>query len=421
MAGKVCSCSHNMSWHAIGGGRRLHCKYPACPCQRFDGFDSSVSGLTVASTIQGTEPLFVPNTAPANAVKAFAYAAATNTSDSVVSSFMLDMAAKTLAQQRLNKLSQDGVISTAKLGPNWCRDCRNLITASESLIVSFRYHVNLQASNEWRNFIAHLTITHVAEIFGVPENMLHSAALKYIRQHVDDTDAAEPDDELGVVVGWRTWMLSMKDNRFELVAPQSNRIVSLGVSYRKIQATHYGDRELALTHLASAKETTDVNARTLEVTVTRQQCTCGLYCYTNYEDFNSKGYLDYEGVTANVIPFGVVQMGADQKSLRASDFLINRLIVYYGTTNVNETHCTPYSDMHGLPHFEPWTRWVGKWVDPALVAYKALCQQLADQFEVSVDLVEPGMENPEKFAAIAQFEPIQNELPEWLKGGLTAQ
>ena len=421
MAGKVCSCNHGISWHALGGKRRLHCKSPACTCDLFDG----VSGLTAVSpsvqnSLKPSQAMFVPNTAPANPVRAFTFTASDGVSESVVSSFMLDMAAKALAQQRLNKLSEDGVLSLANLGPNWCRDCVNLVErkrkASELSFMSY----SVRGSTEWVRFNGHLTPKHVAEMFGVPENMLHSAALAYIRQHVNDSDQADVDDELGVIVGWRTWMLEYKVGKFRLVAPHAG-VLSLGVEYRKIQATHYGDRELALQHLAAAKESVTVNENTLYVSVTRPTCTCGLYCYCNFEDFKATSYLNYAGITANVIPFGTVQMGADQRTLRASDFLINRLIVYYGTTNVNGTHCTPYENMCGLPHFEPWVQWVGEWVDPALVVYKAMCQQLADQFEVSVDLVVMGKENPENFEAIGQFEPVQNALPDWIKGGLTVQ
>ena len=210
------------------------------------------------------------------------------------------------------------------------------------------------------------------------------------------------------MIGWRTWELLVNSSgQLQLQAPHArgSAVNDPPIVYREAQATHLGDRELCLIHLAMARSSTSVNPSTLEVRVTRTGCSCGLYCYTDFEQFARDGYLNTAHVSANVIPFGVVQMGADQLTLRTSDFLINRLIVHYGQTNVNGSHCTPQT---ANPHFDPWTRWVGEWVDPALVAYRNLCQELANQFEVQVDLAKP----PE-LEAMDSFYPIQNPLASW--------
>lgn len=381
MAGVSCSCGHAMSWHKARAGVRYGCGYPSCACSLYGV--SQGDGTYAAQ--QPAIPAFKPDTKAAAPARAFMQA----NQDSGTATFMLDLAAQTLAQARLNKLSVDGYVSLARMAAGTCRICRALRTEAEQ-VEALAYTISgaprkIHQGNPFLvNFMRdyHLTVEHTAEIFQCPADILRSAAHRYIDEHMAEGDAAARDDELGLVVGWRNWNLQWdsQQDKFALVPPHGNSSEK-AYSY-KIQATHHGDRAMALEHLANRRRDTRVDPRTLQVTVERDTCTCGLYAYTSWELFCANGYQDNTGVSGNTFPFGTINMGADGESFRASDMMLNRLVVYLGHTAISGQTVMANNGL------KPWA-WFTQEYDFTRLAYNALCQRLATQFEVQVDLALP--------------------------------
>lgn len=375
----VCTCAHGMTFHRVNRGQRLGCGWPKCDCNVYVPV-ARADAAPLAEQIKA----FKPDTSPAAPGRTFVQ----QNRDSVTSGFMLDMAAKALAQSRLNKLSPQGHLSIAKMAAGTCRVCRGLRELDEAQRYTYQIRRSINGSSQLQLFqaVGHLSAQHVAEIFSVPQDMLHRATLDYLKAHIDDGDEAEDDDELGFVSGFRTWVLKRDgEGRFFLSPPNGH---DEPVYFRKVEALHDGNRALALEHLARAREETTLNERDLTVTVRRNSCTCGLYCWTTWDLFCRHNYQKSEQVSANVAPFGVVQMGADGESLRASDMKIMRLVVYLGQTEINGHAMRPQSNFV-MGDAASWKGLLPEYTDPTLQAYEALSQRLADQFQCQVDLVKP--------------------------------
>ena len=435
MPGKDCeSCLHGMSWHAGTGSNRTHCKKPDCGCGAY-----TYAGVQSPSAPR-PRPDFRPSVAsvagppvakPAPFVSPAAMVAHAPDRDAA-REFLLELSARVVSQQRFNSLTLESALLLAEWDKReQCRVCKVLKQTAETLKARSPYSWQrlLKTHHAFEDFANayHLTTKHAADLFGLPDDEVHSRAYAMVLEQAQASVTGQglyagEDEELGLIAGWRSWKLQQDEQGFALVPPVYGA-KDHWVRYRDVESRcdreppYTYDRALSLQHLMRKADEAKVNPVTLEVQVSRDACTCGLYCWTHFKEFCEQGYRKFAEVSANVIPWGTVQMAADGLSLRTSDFFIQRLVVYKGRggTTLNGV-VAPAFDGYNLRN--EWGQYVPQWTNPTDLMYDNMCQALANQFETQVDLA--LRTSNEKWSdgvnVVKTYQPVV--LPDWMRSGL---
>lgn len=401
------NCGDGVSWHRqytdrnSGLKMRGGCNKPTCQCPHFR--DSGIS----TPNPQGDIIEFKPRTE----------ASRPEIIDRVegnpeLANFMLNMAGDFLVGHRLNTLSVRAIVDTAKLGPTRCYICSGLVQSSSEV-----YTQIISREISFTKFVSpeHLTVTHVAEIFGIPESLLRMIARprleEAISQGIDEQE--EEEDEAIDFYGWKSFTLDIVNNRPVLFSDYASSpwyTKDLYSECEKGYAKWVNPRELSLKHLEAPATGSTLNEANLTINVQRPSCTCGLYCYTDEVGFTSGNYRKFGRVLANVFGYGTVQMGADHVSFRSSDMLINKLTVVLNRVQIRTRA------FWNPPVTEGWNHYVKGNI--SINAHSELCQELAIYYQVPVMLrradsikEDNASESIEDTELIGTFLPP--EIPNW--------
>lgn len=405
---------HSAQFHPKQRGVRARCLSVGCGCHQYEH-----PSVGVLSTARAGTPWQKP--VPAQVA---AQPPAFSQVSTAAANWVLDLAAQVFAEYRMNGLSTSHVESLCKLGEKQgCVKCRQLL---EYKTGQARWFSGFTGSRFWVGWLEHLTLAHVARSFQVAGDQLYNRSKELILEKLGKPEDFTGDlQKASQLSGWRTWKCEwdVRGKYFKLVPPVSGHYEPVVTD--TLEARHNGDRDLALEHLKARATSWTLNERTLEVDRSRNNCTCGLYCWTTYELFCTENYRDFANISGNVIPFGTIQLGQDGKSLRASDMLITRMEVYFGKLSINGYGLPVKSSMMA----GTWTDFLPQ-VDVVRESYNNVCKRLAEQFDLQVDLVmvdekqDPHVVEDNKVILETFNGPSYRnaqataQLPEWMRQGL---